>query len=75
MLKQFLIKHNILKGTFYIEAFVYVNEKTGLSDETSNTIKWLTPFCIKCKIKEKDERSFEMLHYKYPEFIGNINLY
>ena len=75
MLKQFLIKHNILKGKFLIESFVYVNEKTGLPVESSNTIKWLTPFFIECKIKEKDKRSFEMLHYKYPEYSGYINLY
>lgn len=75
MIKQFLIKHNIIKGIFLIEAFVYVDEKTGLPVQMSDTIKWLTPFLIECKIKEKDNKAFEMLHYKYPQFAGYINLY
>ncbi len=75
MLKRFLIKHNIIKGSFYIEAFVYVDRKTGRACDVSDTIKWLQPFCIKCFDKGKDDIAFNMLHYKYPEYIGYINLY
>ena len=74
MLKKFLIKHNIIKGAFYIEAFVYIDgeeETVSISD----TIKWLQPFTLTCKYKDKDKRAFEMLHYKYPEYIGYINLF
>lgn len=75
MLKQFLIKHNILKGKFLIESFVYVDKKTGLTCDASDTIKWLQPFCIHCFYKDKDDFAFKMLHYKYPEYIGYLNLY
>lgn len=75
MLKRFLIKHNIIKDVFYIEAFVYINGKDAIPVSSSNIVKWLKPFTITCKYKDRDERAFEMLHYKYPEYVGYINLF
>jgi len=75
MLKIFLIKHNVIKGNFYIESFVYVDAKTGMPVGMSDYIKWLKPFTLVCKFKDRDKRAFEMLRYKYPEYEGYINLY
>ena len=75
MFKNFLIKHNIIKGTFYIESFVYVDENTKEMCDSSNMIKWLEPFSINCLYKDKDILAFKMLKDKYPEYSGHINLY
>lgn len=76
MIKEFLVKHNIIKGRFYIEGFVYVKDKDG--DDVvimSDTIKWLSPFYLECKYKDKDRLAFQMLNYKYPIYKGYIYLY
>ena len=75
MLKRFLVKHNIIKDVFYIEAFVYINSKDAIPVSSSNTVKWLKPFTITCKYKDRDKKAFEMLYYKYPEYAGYINLF
>jgi len=75
MLKEFLIKHNIIKGDFYIEPFVYINGENKNSVSLSDTVKWLQPFTLTCKYKDKDKRAFEMLNYKYPEYKGYIFLF
>ena len=75
MLKEFLIKHNIIKGTFYIEPFIYVDDKSKNPVDISGTIKWLKPFTLTCKYKDKYKRAFEMLNYKYPEYMGHIFLF
>ena len=74
MIRQFLIKHNIINGKFFIEAFIYV-DKDGKPVDISNTIKWLQSFTIECKNKDKNKRAFEMLTYKYPQYAGYFNLY
>lgn len=74
MFKRFLIKHNIIKGNFYIESFIHV-DKNKKPTEISDTVKWLLPFSLNCKYKDKDRLAFEMLNYKYPEYIGYINLF
>ena len=75
MLKNFLIKHNIIKGTFYIEAFVYIDGEDKNPVSISDTIKWLRPFTLTCKYKDRNKRAFEMLNYKYPGYMGYINLF
>ncbi len=75
MLKRFLVKHNIIKGDFYIEPFVYIEQTTRLPCYCSDTIKWLKPFNLKCLSKDKDQLAFVMLNYKYPEYAGYIQLY
>ena len=74
-IKRFLVGHNIIRGDFYIEAFVYVNKETGLPDDCSDIIKWLKPFNLKCLEKDRDRLAFQMLEYKYPQYSGYINLF
>jgi len=74
MFKHFLIKHNIIKGRFWIEAFIYCDENGNVNDEGKN-IKFLEPFFITCKHKDMDELAFMMLNYKYPEYKGHIGIY
>lgn len=74
MLRNFLIKHNVIKGRFYIEAFVYVDDGNN-PVMMSDTVKWLQPFTITCKYKDQDRLAFEMLNYKYPMYVGYINLF
>ena len=73
--KNFLVKNNIIKGVFFINAFVYVDETTGLVTLSSNKIKNLQPFSLKCRQKDVDYRAFDMLTYKYPEYAGYIRIY
>ena len=73
--KKFLVKNNIIKGVFLIDAFVYVDETTGLVTLNSSKIKNLRPFYLKCRQKDVDDRAFEMLNYKYPEYAGYINIF
>ena len=80
MIKKFLIKHNIIKGTFAYDPFIYVSENTGhpissFSSEISDRIKWLEPIVITCKHRDADYIAFTMAHYKYPEYVGCINLF
>lgn len=75
MLKNFLIKHNIIKGRFYIESFVYVDERSKVPVDMSDCVKWLMPFEITCLYKNKDKVAFQMLEDRYPEYKGFINLF
>lgn len=74
--KKFFIKHNVIKDTFLIEPFVYVNEKTkSPCFENSSMIKWLEPFTINCFYKDKDALAFKILEDKYPEYYKYIFLF
>lgn len=75
MFKKFLIKHNIIKGNFLIDPFIYVDEKTKEPVTCSGCIKNLKPFFINCKYKDKYNFAFQMLGYKYPEYIGYFNIF
>ena len=73
-MRKFLIKHNIIKGTFCGQGFVYIKNHK-LSEEPTDTIKWLDEVSVHCYYKEKGKLLLNVLNEKYPKYKGYIWVY
>ena len=73
-IKKFLIKHNIIKGTFCEQGLIYI-ENHKPSKEPTDIIKWLDEVSVHCYYKEKDKLLLNILEEKYPKYKGHIWLY
>lgn len=71
---RFLVKHNIIKGSFLEQGFIYVvnGEPTN---EPVDCVKWLDEISLHCYYKEKNKKCFDILNEKYPQYKGFINLF
>lgn len=75
MIKKYLIKHNIIKGTFLIEPFIYIDKKGNSTPLMTDRMKWLRSFSITCFQKDMYRLTFEQLDRDYPQYRGCFNLY
>lgn len=75
MIKKYLIKHNIIKGTFLIEPFIYVDKKGNPTLLMTGRVKWLKSFSITCLKKDMYRLAFEQLDRDYPQYRGCFNLF
>ena len=73
-MKKFLIKHNVIKGDFVIESFIYIKNHKPVLDPT-DIMKWLEPVKVHCYYKDKDREAYKLLYDKYPQYKGLIWLY
>ncbi len=74
-IKKFLIKHNIIKGDFYAQGFVYITANRKPTLFLSDTIKWLEEVKVHCYYKDRDRMLFNTLDELHPEYKGYIYLY
>lgn len=73
-MKKFLIAHNIIKGNFHVQGFIYIKNHKPTEDITNN-IKWLKEITIRCYFKNLYVIAFGKFNNMYPEYKGFINLY
>ena len=71
---NFLISHNIIKGDFYVQGFIYIKNHKPTNDITTN-IKWLEEISIHCYFKDLYKIAFDKFNNMYPQYKGFINLY
>lgn len=74
-IKKFLIRHNIIKGDFHAQGFVYITANRKPTLLHTNTIKWLEEVKVHCYYKDRDKMLFKALYERHPEYKGYIYLY
>lgn len=72
--KNFLVKHNIIKGDFVEEGLIYISAGEP-SKEMTNKVKWLDKVRLHCYCRDKERLAFETLNKKYPQYKGFIYLF
>ena len=73
-IRRFLIRHNVIKGTFCEQGFIYIKNHKP-TNEITDIIKWLDEVSVHCYFKQKDTLMINILNEKYPEYKGLIWLY
>lgn len=72
---NWLIKHNLKKGTFIEEPFIYVDWKNNPTKEMTNTVKWLKKVTVYCFKSQKDALAISITIERYPELKDYIWLF
>ena len=74
-LKDFLVRHNIIKTIFSEEGFVYIDDSKLATNEITNVVKWLGTQYYYGYYKNKDKKLIENFEFHFPEYKGYIRLY
>ena len=74
-IKTFLVKHNILKQTFNVEGFVYVDKNKKAVNDITDTVKWLGDVNIYCRYKDINKNALDIFNSLYPQYIGIIKIF
>ena len=74
-IKRLVIRSNLIKHTFAIEGFVYVDTCQNPVHYISENVRWLGLICVHCRYKDIDKKAIEKFEDMYPQYRGYINVF